>query len=104
LAYLKMPVGQSILLGGLSWASLVGTSSSVPQLHYVRAVTVNGQPAWEMSVDGGGKVYVAAQGKPYPLRQVKGSTRVDLTQWNSVTIPPPPSANQVIDLSQLKHA
>jgi hypothetical protein len=56
-----------------------------------------------MSVGGGGTVYVAAQGTPYPLRLVKGSNRVDFTQWNSATIPPLPPANQVIDLSKLKH-
>jgi hypothetical protein len=102
--YLKMSAGQSkSILGGLGWSALVGQSSSMPRLHYVRTVSMNGQPAWEMSVGGGGTVYVAAQGTPYPLRLVKGSNRVDFTQWNSATIPPLPPANQVIDLSKLKH-
>ena len=31
---------------------------------------------------------MAAQGTPYPLRMVKGSDRVDFTQWNSAAIAP----------------
>ena len=102
--YLKMSTGQSkSILGGLGWSALVGQSSSMPQLHYVRTVSMNGQPAWEMRVGGGGTAYVAARGTPYPLRLVKGSNRVDFTQWNGATIPPLPPANQVIDISKLKH-
>jgi hypothetical protein len=74
---------------------------SVPQLSYVRTVTVDGQPAWQMRASDGSTVYVAAQGPPYPLRLTKGPSRADFTQWNSVTIPPPPPASQVVDLSQL---
>jgi hypothetical protein len=64
-------------------------------------VTVNGRPAWQMRASDGSTVYVAAQGPPYPLRLTKGPSRIDFTQWNSVTIPPPPPASQVVDLSQL---
>jgi hypothetical protein len=72
-------------------------------MHYVRTVTVNGQPAWEMSVSGQGTAYVAARGTPYPLRMVKGPDRIDFTQWNSAAILPLPPASQIVDLSQLEH-
>jgi hypothetical protein len=102
--YLEMTASQSkSMLSGLDWSSILGPSSSVPQMHYVRTVTVNGQPAWEMSVSGEGTAYVAAQGTPYPLRMVKGPDRVDFTQWNSAAIPPLPPASQIVDLSQLEH-
>jgi hypothetical protein len=102
--YLKMTAGQSSsFLSGLGWADLVGSTSSLPRLHYVRTLTVNGLPAWEMSVTGGGTIDVAAQGTPFPLRLVKGADQVDFTEWNSVTIPPPPPAKQVVNLSQLQH-
>jgi hypothetical protein len=54
-----------------------------------------------MRAGDGSTVYVAAQGPPYPLRVTKGVSRADFTQWNAVTIPPPPPASQVVDLSQL---
>jgi hypothetical protein len=102
--YLEMTASQSkSMLNGLDWSSILGPSSSVPQMHYVRTVTVNGQPAWEMSVSGQGTAYVAARGTPYPLRMVKGSDRVDFTQWNSAAIRPLPPASQIVDLSQLEH-
>ena len=101
--YLKMPNGQAKdMLNGLDMSSLLD-QVSVPSLTYVRTVTVNGQPAWQMRASDGSTVYVAAQGPPYPLRATRGSSRIDLTQWNAVTIPPPPPASQVIDLSQLEH-
>jgi len=56
-----------------------------------------------MRLHDGSVAYVAAQGVPYPLRLMKGSDRIDFTQWNAVTIPPPPPASQVVDLSQLEH-
>jgi hypothetical protein len=102
--YLKMSAGQARgFTGQVGWSTFLGTSSSLPRLHYVRTVSVNGQPAWEMSVRGKGTAYVAAQGTPYPLRLVFTSGRVDFTQWDSVTIPPPPPANKVVDLNQLTH-
>ncbi len=66
--YAAMPVQR--LVGGISWHSLVGTSSSLPtaQLHYLRTVMVNGEPAWEMRGPRGVVIYVAARGAPYPLR------------------------------------
>jgi hypothetical protein len=102
--YLKASAGQArSFTGQLGWSSIMAQSGSLPRLHYVRTVTLNGQPAWELTVKGKGTAYVAAQGTPYPLRFLFSTGRVDFTQWNSVTIPPPPPANQVIDLSQLTH-
>jgi hypothetical protein len=99
--YLKVPASQAkSMLNGMDMSSFLG-QVSVPQLSYVRTVTVDGQPAWQMRASDGSTVYVAAQGPPYPLRLTKGPSRADFTQWNSVTIPPPPPASQVVDLSQL---
>ena len=100
--YLKMPNGQAKgMLNGLGMSSLLGRVS-VPKLSYVRTVTLNGQPAWQMRASDGSTVYVAAQGPPYPLRVTKGVSRADFTQWNAVTIPAPPPASQVVDISQLE--
>lgn len=103
--YIKITAGQSrnFFGGGLSWSTWLGPSTSIPGLRYIRTVTVSGQPAWQMSAHGN-TAYIAAQGPPYPLRVVRGSSdRIDFTQWNSATIPPPPPASQVIDPSKLKH-
>jgi hypothetical protein len=100
--YLKVPASQAkSMLNGMDMSSFLG-QVSVPQLTYVRTVTVNGQPAWQMRASDGSTVYVAAHGPPYPLRLTKGSSHADFTQWNAVTIPPPLPASQVVDLSQLE--
>jgi hypothetical protein len=100
--YLKVPASQAkSMLNGMDMSSFLG-QVSVPRLSYVRTVTVNGQPAWQMRASDGSTVYVAAHGPPYPLRVTKGSSHADFTQWNTVTIPPPPPASQVVDLSQLE--
>ena len=100
--YLKMPTGQAKeMLNGMDVSSLPGQLSAL-KLTYVRTVTVNGQPAWQMRASDGSTVYVAAQGPHYPLRVTKGANRADFTQWNAVTIPPPPPASQVVDISQLE--
>ncbi len=105
--YLKMTAGQSRgVTGNLGWSSMVvGPSNSLAHLDYVRTTTVRGQPAWQMRAGRVGTVYVAAQGPSYLLRVVSnsGSNHIDYTQWNSVTIPPPPPASQVVDLGQLMH-
>jgi hypothetical protein len=101
--YAAVPVQR--LVGGISWHSLVGTSSSLPtaQLHYLRTVMVNGEPAWEMRGPRGAVIYVAARGAPYPLRVMdKGKVVADLTHWNSATVPPLPPGTQVIPYSQFK--
>ncbi len=102
--YLKMPAGEAKnMVSGLGWTDLVGNTSTSPNWKYVRTVTVNGQPAWQMNIAGQGSAYIAAQGQPYPLRLTQGSNRADFTQWNSATIPPPPPASEVVDLSQVTH-
>jgi hypothetical protein len=46
--YLKVPASQAkSMLNGMDMSSFLG-QVSVPQLTYVRTVTVNGQPAWQM--------------------------------------------------------
>lgn len=100
--YLELPAGQAkSMLNGTDMSSLLGQLSAA-KLTYVRTVTVDGQPAWQMRASDGSTVYVAAQGPPYPLRVTKGVSRADFTQWNAVTIPAPPPASQVVDLSQLE--
>ncbi len=100
--YLKVPASQAkSMLNGMDMSSFLG-QVSVPRLTNVRTVTVNGQPAWQMRASDGSTVYVAAHGPPYPLRLTKDSSHADFTQWNAVTIPPPPPASQVVDLSQLE--
>jgi hypothetical protein len=100
--YLKVPASQAkSMLNGIDMSSFLG-QVSVPRLSYVRTVTVNGQPAWQMRASDGSTVYVAAHGPPYPLRLTKDGSHADFTQWNAVTIPPPPPAGQVVDLSQLE--
>jgi hypothetical protein len=102
--YLKLPANQAkSMLSGISWSQFVGNTNTSPNWSYVKTVTVNGQPAWQMSIPGKGTAYIAAQGQPYPLRLTQGSNRADFTQWNSVTIPSPPPASQVVDLSQVLH-
>jgi hypothetical protein len=99
--YLEVPAGQAKgMLNGLDMPSLLRQMSAT-SLTYVRTATVNGQPAWQMRASDGSTVYVAAQGPPYPLRVTKGVSHADFTQWNAVTIPAPPPASQVVDLSQL---
>jgi ABC-type glycerol-3-phosphate transport system substrate-binding protein len=101
--YLKVPPSQAkSMLADVQWSSLLGRLKSMPKWSYVRTVTVNGQPAWQLRAADGSAAYVAAQGPPYPLRLMKGFNRIDFTQWNAVTIPPPPPASQVVDLSQLQ--
>jgi hypothetical protein len=101
--YLKVPASQAkTMLNDITWSSLLGRMTAVPQWSYVRTVTVHGQPAWQMHSADGTTAYVAAHGPPYPLRLTKGTSHIDLTQWNAVTIPPPPPASQIVDLSQLE--
>lgn len=102
--YLKLPASQAkSMLSGIGWSNFVGQTPTLPNWSYVKTVTVNGQPAWQMSAAGKGTAYIAAQGQPYPLRLTQGSNRADFTQWNSVAIPSPPPASEVVDLSQVLH-
>src|SRR5215831_7114015 len=102
--YLKVPASQAkSMLGGMTLTSLLNPmTSGVPDWTYVRTVTVDGQATWQMRDAGGTTAYVAAHGPPYPLRLAKGSEHLDFTLWNAATIPPPPPASQVVDISQLE--
>lgn len=104
--YLKTTPSQaSSLVGQLSMSALFGklSSASPPKLSYAGTATVNGQTTWKYHSSDGGTVYVAAHGKPYPVQLAAPSNRGKLTfsKWNSVTIPGPPPASQVVDLNQL---
>jgi hypothetical protein len=100
--YFEMTTAQSKnMLSGMSWSGFWGQLNSTPRLSYVRTVTLDGQPTWEIKTTDGTTAYVAAQGTHYPLRVMQRSGRIDFTQWNSVTIPSPPPASQVVDMNQL---
>jgi hypothetical protein len=104
--YLEMSSSQAQgFLSGLTWSSLLGQTNTVPRFTYIRTVTLDGQPAWEVKVSQGnsveGTAYLSARGTPYPLELVRGTNHLDFSQWDSVTIPPIPPASKVVDLSQL---
>jgi hypothetical protein len=103
--WLKMtPADARSILGDFSWASMIGsTSQTPPGIKVQGSATVNGVPAWVLTSSAAGTIYLAARGQPYPLRVVAPghAGRVDYTDWDTVTIPPPPPASDVVDLSQL---
>ncbi len=109
--YLKLPPAEAqSLAGGLSMrgmgtGSFMGiTMNGSPNFRIVGTANVNGQRAWVLRDSDGSTAYVASSGTAYPLRVVAPPSkqgRLDFTQWNSVTIPPPPPASQVVDLSKL---
>jgi hypothetical protein len=104
--YLKVPASQAgSLTGSLSMSSLLNDASKNPgNVHNAGTATVNGQRAWILKGSDGTTAYVAADGTHYLLRLVPPAAkqgRLDFTQWNNVTIPPPPPSNQVVDLSKL---
>ena len=106
--YLKVTAAQSHnLVGGLSMSNFTASmAKGSPHVRNAGTATVNGQQAWVLHVSDGSTAYVASQGKPYLLRIVAGhaaSGVLNLSQWNAVTIPGPPPANQVVNLSQLMH-
>lgn len=104
--YLKTTPSQSSgVVGGISMNSLFGQlTAAKPDFTYAGSATVNGHPAWILHGKHGGRAYIAARGQAYPLRFTGPSSqagRLDFTQWNKATIPPPPPASQVVDPSQL---
>jgi hypothetical protein len=103
--FLKAAPAQSRrLVGDLSMSHMLGSlNSPAATYRYRGTATVNGQPAWVLHVSDGSTAYIAAHGKPYPLRLVAPHHRghLNFTRWNAATIPGPPPANQVVDLSQL---
>jgi hypothetical protein len=104
--YLKATPAQSAsLVGNFRMSSLLASmNSNGPNFHYGGSQNVDGQNAWVLHVKDGSTAFVAARGTHYPLRVVAPASHhahLDFTQWNSVTIPPAPPANKVVDLSKL---
>ena len=70
--YLKMPNGQAKgMLNGLDMSSLLG-QVSVPRLSYVRTVTLNGQPAWQMRAGDGKHGLCGGPGTVLPVARDEG--------------------------------
>jgi hypothetical protein len=106
--YLKVTAAQSqSLLNGLNMSDFTASMSKPsPHVRNAGSGTVNGQPVWLLRDADGSIAYVASQGKPYILRIVASHAAhgtLNLTQWNAVTIPGPPPAKQVVNLSELMH-
>jgi hypothetical protein len=101
--YFKLtPAQASQLTGDISMSSLFRALHSPPPLRYGGTATINGQAAWVLR-GSRGAAYVAAHGTPYLLRLiVPHQGQLNFAQWNAVTIPGPPPASQVVDLSQLQ--
>jgi len=105
--YLELPALQSHeLLTGLNMASMTHsmTSPLTRKVKFLGAVTLGGQPCWLLQDADENSIYVAMHGKPYVIRVVAAppsKNRADLTQWNTVRIPGPPPASQVVTLRQL---
>jgi hypothetical protein len=105
--YLKVSAAQSSgVVGGLTMpAFMAALTKGNPHFRYAGLATVNGQRAWVLRSHTSGQAYVAAEGPAYLLRAVAPpgkSGRLDFTEWNRATIPPPPPASQVVNLSQLQ--
>jgi hypothetical protein len=104
--YLTVSAAQAGLVSGLRMpAFMAALTKGNPHFRYAGTATVNGQRAWVLRSRTSGRAYVAAQGPAYPLRAVAPpgkSGRLDFTQWNHATIPPPPPASQVVNPSQFQ--
>jgi len=108
--YLKTTTAQSPGLGGLSMSSLMGpmsrsiTGTSAAKVTFGGTTVLGGVPVWVIQESGQGTAFVAARGPHYLLRvvssQQSGGT-ASFTQWNTVRIPGPPPASQVVNLNQL---
>lgn len=94
------------LTGSLSMASLTRSlTSGLPAFRKTGMTTVGGQRAIEMQGADGSTLYVAARGKPYPLRVTSpGGSQgsVVFSQWGAVPEPSAPPSGQLINLGQLK--
>lgn len=122
LQYLKAPAGacssmcdkyllatgsMKDLTGSVGWTQIIAPiakNASPDGVNITGKKTVNGQQAWELKAGDGTVVDIAAQGTPYLLRiSTPGSSggMLNFTDWNNVTIPAPPPASQVVDISKL---
>lgn len=105
--YLVAPGSMKSLTSSASFSGIVlpiAQGATPAGLTMSGQATINGQPTWVLDAKDGSKIYIAAQGKPYLLRVTppgNSSGELDFTQWDSATIPPPPPASQVVDISKL---
>jgi hypothetical protein len=61
----------------------------------------DGEPALRFSHDGY-TLIVAGKGTPYPLAiSGRNGEYLDFSDWNGVTLPPPPAASQLVNLSEI---
>jgi hypothetical protein len=61
----------------------------------------DGEPALRFSHDGY-TLIVAGKGTPYPLAiSGRNGEYLDFSDWNDVTLPPPPAASQLVNLSEI---
>jgi hypothetical protein len=108
--YVELPAASaSQLTGSISMQSIVGAVFNKKTMGPLAAsgcifspATVGGQSVLQCS-QGGYTIDVAAHGKPYPvlLTYPHGDQHIAFTEWNSVTPPAVPPADQVLDVSKL---
>ena len=83
---------------------LQSVTGSLPAFTRTGTQTINGQLAQVLHGADGSTLAVAATGTPYPVEAIspRGQRgRLGFSQWNSVPLPAPPPASQVINLSKL---
>jgi len=109
--YIKVPAGSAAGMGGLTVGTLLDQIfaqdiSTAGKLNAtVKKTQIDGVAAYLMTTKlDGTKIYVAADGTAHLLR-VEGTksaqTRLDFSEWNAVTPPSPPPADQLVDLPGL---
>jgi len=106
--YVQLPAASiSQLTGAFTMHALVNQAFSTKTIDSAAAsgcvfspATLDGQPVLQCH-QGGYTVDVAAHGNPYMLLITGPNEHIAFSDWNSVTLPPPPPARQVINLSKL---
>lgn len=98
---------QAPWLTGLSMPRLMAqltrsiTGTPARKVSFGGTIVLGGAPAWVLQNDGG-TALVAARGQPYLLQLSQpGKGTLSFTQWNTVRIPGPPPASQVLNPRQL---
>jgi hypothetical protein len=95
---------------GLSMSSLMGTmvrsftGTQASEVSFGGTVIFGGVPAWVLQDGQQGTAFVAARGQPTLLGLTapqQGDGTMTFTQWNTVQLPGPPPASQVVNLNQL---
>jgi len=94
------------LASGLSMPSLTRSLlAGLPTFSKQGSTTIAGQPVITLRGADGSTLYVAATGRPYPVRVVAPPGHhesVRFSRWDNVAAPAAPRGDQVINLSQLK--